>query len=219
MIRINIICEGQTEENFVKEILAPHLAPKGIGATPHNLGTGTNYDKLRKKIVKWLKEEPKSWVTTLIDLYAMPDDFPGWEEHRNKPPQDKVLALEAALKSNIESEKLDNWRFIPHYQLHEFEALLFSEPSVMETWLGIDNPLKPGAFSAIRKAFNTPEDINDKRETAPSKRISGLVKNYQKPTMGMIIASEIGLERMRAECPHFNSWLTTLEMLSEMKAE
>lgn len=215
MIRINIICEGQTEENFVKEILAPHLALKGIEATPHNLGTGTNYDKLRKKIIKWLKEEPKSWVTTLIDLYAMPDDFPGWAEHRNKPTQDKILALESALKTDIERENVDNWRFIPHYQLHEFEALLFSNPEVMENWLGIDSPVRPGTFAAIRRAFNTPEDINDKRETAPSKRISGLVKNYQKPTMGMIIAGEIGLEKMRAECPHFNAWLITLERLSQ----
>ncbi len=52
MIRVNIICEGQTEENFVKQMLAPHLLPLGINPTPHNLGTGTSYPKLKKKVLE-----------------------------------------------------------------------------------------------------------------------------------------------------------------------
>lgn len=213
MIRLNIVCEGQTEENFVKEILAPHLLSKGIIATPHNLGTGTQYAKLRKKVLEWLKQEPTSWVTTLVDLYAMPDDFPGFQAHQNKRPPDRIRALEQAFQADVEKEGLDNWRFIPHYQLHEFEALLFSDPDIMEEWLGIDYDLVPGAFQAVLRQFGSPEEIDTNRDKAPSKQILKLIPNYNKPAFGMIVAMEIGLEKMRAACPHFKEWLTRLETL------
>jgi hypothetical protein len=52
MVRIHIICEGQTEETFVKELLAPyflsaeiHLSPSLIGIPGHKGGT-IKYDRL-----------------------------------------------------------------------------------------------------------------------------------------------------------------------------
>jgi hypothetical protein len=38
MTRLAVICEGQTEEGFVKECLAPHLADHSVYATPRLLG-------------------------------------------------------------------------------------------------------------------------------------------------------------------------------------
>jgi hypothetical protein len=213
MIRINIVCEGQTEENFVKQILAPHLNLFGINPTPHGLGTGIQYGKLKKKVLEWMKEEPTTWVTTMIDLYRMPDDFPGMKENRYSPPLVKIERLEAAFKADIEKEGLSNWRFIPYYQLHEFEALLFADPALMEEWLSLDFEVEPGTFVSIREAFESPEHINNNPEQAPGKRIKKLIPSYRKPIHGMVVAKEVGLEKMRQECRHFNAWLTKLENL------
>ena len=38
MIRVHVICEGQTEEMFVNELLAPAMLPKGIQLIPALVG-------------------------------------------------------------------------------------------------------------------------------------------------------------------------------------
>jgi hypothetical protein len=40
---------------------------------------------------------------------------------------------------------------------------------------------------------------------------------YKKPLHGSLIASEIGLPRIRGECPHFNDWMTRLESLQPLR--
>jgi hypothetical protein len=217
MTRINIICEGQTEEAFVNKVLAPHFLTKGILVTARNLGKGNSYDKLRYNILQWMKEEKGAYVTTLIDLYGMNKGFPGYQENKHKLPYDKVAAVEAAVKADIEKEGLDGRQFIPHFQLHEFETLLFSEPKSLQEWLSIDRPVKPGAFQVIRDDFESPEHINDNPDTAPSKRILGIVPGYSKVAEGVLIAEIIGLEKIRAACKHFDGWLKRLEALAPKK--
>jgi len=41
-----------------------------------------------------------------------------------------------------------------------------------------------------------------------------LIEGYRKVDDGVDIASEIGLETIRRECPHFNVWLAQLEALA-----
>ena len=60
-------------------------------------------------------------------------------------------------------------------------------------------------------SFSSPEEINDSPETAPSKRVEALIPGYQKPLMGTLAALEIGLEKIRDACPHFNNWLSQIE--------
>ena len=67
----------------------------------------------------------------------------------------------------------------------------------------------------IRENFSTPEDINDSSDTAPSKRISNLIPDYNKRIDGPLLAEEIGLSTIRAECPRFNSWIMRMESLSD----
>ncbi len=64
---------------------------------------------------------------------------------------------------------------------------------------------------AIRHEFPTPEDINDSPTTAPSKRIKAVAPAYDKLLHGVAAASEIGLARMRSECPHFAEWIVFIE--------
>jgi hypothetical protein len=57
------------------------------------------------------------------------------------------------------------------------------------------------------------QDIDDSATTAPSKRILALAPTYRKPIDGTLGAQAVGIDRMRAECPHFAQWLAWLEEL------
>ena len=102
-------------------------------------------------------------------------------------------------------------RFIPYLQLHEYEALLFSDPIAFAS--GINQPQLASRFQQIRDEFPTPEDIDDDPQTAPSKRILATYRAYQKVLDGTLGARAVGIERMRQECPHFHEWVQRLEAL------
>ena len=216
MIRLNITTEGQTEEEFVSRILAPHLANFGKQITARSLRTSdghrggySNFDKVKRDVEQWLKEEPGAWHTTLLDLYGLNAKFPGYEAAKHLPPYQKVAHVEQAF-----GEHINFWRFFPFVQLHELETLLYAEPDVMQQVLGMYRRLPANHFAGILAECGTPELINDSRETAPSKRILQLCPNYDKITEGLLILEEIGLERIRQQCPHFNEWVTRLEQLT-----
>ena len=101
--------------------------------------------------------------------------------------------------------------------MYEFEGLLFSNVEefqyVTDGWC---SDVKNKLLEA-RNLFPTPEDINNNRETAPSKRILKIFANgeYSKTEHGPIIASAIGLAKIREECPLFNEWVTRLENLGQ----
>ncbi len=100
--------------------------------------------------------------------------------------------------------------------MHEFEGLLFSDMDAFERAiqvLGV-TPETIEKLRNIRRQFQTPEDINDNSETAPSKRIKKLIPRYNKKVHGPLIAAETGLDVIRAECPLFDEWVTRLESLS-----
>ena len=46
MIRLAIVVEGETEEEFVKSLLAPHLRTRAVAATPHLLGGNVTVERL-----------------------------------------------------------------------------------------------------------------------------------------------------------------------------
>ncbi len=104
-------------------------------------------------------------------------------------------------------------RFVPYLMMHEFEALLFSDCA--KFCIAIERPDVQTQLQEIQNQFSTPEHINDSKETAPSKRIMSLVEGYEKVLMGTRGVRVIGLEKIRAECPHFSNWLSRLESLSE----
>jgi hypothetical protein len=95
--------------------------------------------------------------------------------------------------------------------VHEFEALLFSDPSRFGVWT--DSERVVPALAKIASDFDNPEDINDGVHTAPSKRIQALMPGYDKAFHGPGIAIDIGLEVIRARCEHFRGWLERLEGL------
>ncbi len=222
MVRINITAEGQSEEAFVNQILAPYLLTKGKLVQTRRLRTSktqrggyTTYGKARYDIVQWLRSEPDAWHTSMVDLYGLRNDFPGYEAACSLPiPTAKATYIQQAWAAELANTEAAAHRFIPYVQLHEFEALLFTDPVVMEEWLGLNRNLPVGCFEQIAQQYPTPEWINDSPITAPSKRIEALCAGYDKVGEGLLVLEEIGLERLRESCPLFGSWLTILEGLS-----
>ena len=153
MIRLNVTAEGHAEEQFVNQILRPHLLPLGIYADVRRLRTSkshrggyTSFGKAEFDIKQWLSEDPTAWHTTLIDLYGLDNQFPAFEETRLLLPYERVTQLEQAFE-----ERINHHRFIPYLQLHEFEALLFADPAHTESWLQLDHPELPTLENDIRK--------------------------------------------------------------------
>lgn len=218
-VRINITAEGQTEEAFINQLLGPHLSAFGKVVHVRRLRTGktqrggyTNWSKAKADIEQWLRNDPGAWHTTLIDLYGLNGKFPGYTASRNLLPYPKVAHIEAAFGSGI---SMAAHRFIPFVQLHEFESLLFADPVKMEDWLGLDHRLPVNCFADVKQLFGgQAELINDSRITAPSKRILAVCPGYRKVVDGLLVLEEIGLPRIRQQCPHFDAWVSRLEQLS-----
>ena len=227
MTRILINVEGDTEEAFVEGILAPHLY--GLGYTQvaaRRLGEERERDRrggirpwpeARTNILGLLRGDTEVIVSTMVDYYGMPQSGPGaWPGRAGAAAQlSYPNGIETSLSADIASAMGGSFnprRFIPYVMMHEFEAMLFSDCA--EFARGIGQPDLTQTFQEIRDQFDTPENIDDSPDTAPSKRIEALVFRYRKPVIGIQAATAIGLPAIRAECGHFRGWLERLESLA-----
>jgi len=114
------------------------------------------------------------------------------------------------------SRDVGNRRFIPYIQLHEFEALLLAEPQKLDgEFFNRDEAIRK--LVQMASEFDSPELIDDDKETAPSKRIIREITEYDgmKASAGPNVAAKIGLDTLRSKCPHFNEWLNKIERLGE----
>lgn len=218
MARLHFVVEGQTEETFVRDLLAPALGERSVFADVHCVTTGrrgtrtfrgglSNYTHLKNDLTLWMKEDRGAdcWFTTMVDLYRIPDDVPGYRESRTiRDPLKRATFLERELRSDIGHPRL-----APYIQLHEFEALLFSDPQSFSIAFP-DHSREISALGEILDRAGNPELIDDGAETAPSRRICSLFPQYTKAVHGPIIAREIGLPKLRQACLHFNEWVGIL---------
>ena len=221
MIRVHVICEGQTEEMFVNELLQAvffskgiHLIPSLVGKPGHK-GGNFKFDRLYPDVKNRLLGDRSCYCTTFFDFYGLPTQFPGKNEaviqnNIKEKAATVAKAMSEALEKQLGSEAMR--RFIPFIQMYEFEALLFSDPVAFAK--GIGKQSLENDFERIVREFPTPEHINDSPQTAPSKRIEQLVLGYEKPIMGNLAAMEVGLTVMRQKCHLFNNWLEHLENLA-----
>ena len=176
-------------------------------------GGMSTYQRAKGDIIRWMKEDdnPDSYFSTMFDLFALPTDFPSFAEVQElQDPLAKIRELEKAFAKDIARQ-----RFLPYLQLHEFEALLLSDPSKFAVeFLNHDTAIEN--LGKMCSEFDSPELIDDGPETAPSKRIIQEIPEYagRKASAGPRIAHTIGLEVIRRRCPHFDQWLTHVEDLS-----
>lgn len=217
MKRLLIVVEGDTEIEFVNNVLRPYLYTKGVISVDsfkikHTKGGLTKYRHLKTDLINSVYES-NVVVSSLVDYYALPKDFPKYNEAQNIPDKSERLTfLEQAIKEDIETEK--NRRFpnlLPYIQLHEFEALVFSSLDAIRT-LYSDEEAEFEKIEQVVAAYPNPEEINDSPETAPSKRLKDgqLIKGYHKIIDGILIIEETGIETLLRKCPRFNAWVQQL---------
>jgi Domain of unknown function (DUF4276) len=222
-IRLYLTVEGETELKFAKETLFSHLAKFKVEVRPRMVltnrklgkrGGALNFQRLKRDTTHLMKEDAhrEARFSTMIDMYALPADYPGWKEAEKKSkPADRVLELEKALAA-----ELDDSRFIPFLQLHEFEAFLYCDLKQMQSRIE-DSDKAIGDLQKEVADYSCPEDIDEGETTAPSKRLIKHLPRYEnlKVRVGAPAASAIGLQVLREKCPHFGQWLTRLENLKQ----
>ena len=222
-IHLLVTAEGQTEQKFVKDVLAPYLGERNIftearcvltskdkRASKEFRGGLLSYEKAKNDIEHWMKERRGGvFFTTMFDLYALPNDFPGFNSASDATdPYHKVNILEHAM-----AEDIGDSRFVPYIQLHEFETLVLADPEKLD-WEYLEHDIPIANLKALTENKN-PELINDSKESAPSKRILHQIPEYDKVTAGVAVVKRIGLENLRSRCRHFNEWINRLENLTE----
>ena len=208
MIRLTVVVEGRTEEEFAKQVLTPHLVQYDVLTVPRILGqTGqSGGDVSIERLVTDMAQLSYSFdaVTTLVDFYGF----------RRRPTND-VGELERLIDeayARAPHRRLRDDRVFAYVQLHEFEALLFSDVQALAQAAAASSEAER-ELAGVRDQFASPEEINDRSDTAPSKRIASAVPGYDKALGGSLAAEAVGLAAMRGECPRFAAWLARLEAL------
>lgn len=223
MIEVIVVGEGQTEETFVRDVLAPafapldiFLSPRLVPTGPHSRGGALNEQRVLRYLRNTLRERADTYVATFFDLYGLPAGFPGLRESAGlADPLLKAAHIEAALaEAAVHAADCRADRVLPHVQPYEFEALLFADTDRLveldDRWRTAAAPLR-----AARAAAATPEHVNDGPLTHPSARLRAQLRepHFDKVLHGTAAARNIGLARLRAECRHFGAWLKRIESL------
>jgi hypothetical protein len=213
------LVEGPTEKIFISDILVPYLAEKGVFmrpiiiSKPGQKGGDVKFARVKNDIGLHLKQRPDTYLTLFVDYYGIKNDWPGLDEAKEQStPKRKAEKINRATKAKVNELFLD-WdserRFIPYVSMHEFEALLFSEPQKLAEQLNVSK----SKIDKILSDCGEPENIDDSPRTAPSKRLEYLSDRFKKTSTGITIAKAIGLTKIRERCPIFTNWLRSVEDL------
>jgi Domain of unknown function (DUF4276) len=221
--RVFALVEGVTEEKLVRSVLQPHLLAHEVLLEPIIVTTrrsasgrktgrgGGPWKTWHQELLKLASSQvgPLVRLTTMIDLYGLPQGFPGLNElERISDTRRRVDRAEAFMAADIGDE-----RFIPYVQRHEIEALVFVGLDRLRVLLDQRRDLQ-GLETLMAEVHGVePEDIDDGRTTAPSKRLCRHIPSYRKNLHGPLVFEDVGLAMLRARCPRFHAWVSTLEAL------
>ncbi len=229
MVDLYIVAEGHGEEAFIRQVLAPYLGAHGVFASTHrvttcdkerrvggrterNLQRGgvLTYQHIRDDIRRLSAQHGRrgAWISTLIDLYHLPNDFPEYARGQQlADPYARADALEAAMVAD-----LPGCRVLPYIQVHEFEALLFTDLARL-AYLCDDRQRRALDALIASTAGTEPERVNGGENTHPAARIEAVRPRYSKPRDVPNTLKEIGLQTLLARTQRFAAWVRRLESL------
>lgn len=221
MINIAVVCEGQTEVQFIKYIFNIYfkgriiLHPMTIPTSTNHKGGSLDYDRVKKFIQNISKINKFKYITTMFDYYALNSKFPDIKNPSidNNDIYKRITSLENSFKKDIDSIINNIKEFIPYYQLHEFETLLFTD---IDKFLVADPEWQDKYIDALKKDikdYKNIELINNSTETSPSHRIEKIfvIPRYKKIIHSIRIIEAIGIDNIRQKCRHFDEWCKKLE--------
>ena len=218
---VMVLAEGRTEQLFVKRVLEPYMRERSVDLMATLLtkrgqnGGDVRFLRAKKDIAVHLKQRKDTYVSLLVDYYGIDPRWPGRDAvQTGASPVEIATGICRATQDAVDAELKgyrSDLRFVPHISVHEFEALLFSEPATLASALQVDRK----NIDAILQKLGEPEAIDNTPQTAPSKCIEGLYSRFKKTSTGIEIAEKIGIERMRSMCPVFDCWLVRLQSLAD----
>ncbi len=222
-VKLHLIVEGETELAFARDTLKPHLAQHDVSVhsfllpTNRRLGAAggaLSWDRFRGNVSRLLKQyaDKSDRFSTMIDWYKLDPRFPGVAEAgKLAKAADRASTVATSVQAHFHSPRL-----FPFFTLHEFEALLFCDLSILALHL---RPHYERGIASLKAEIGStpPEDVDDGSSTHPSARLEKHLPGYHgaKVRVGAPAAGEIGLHVLREKCPHFGQWLTRLENLGQ----
>lgn len=209
MNRIVFIVEGDTEILLVDKVIMPYIYNLGYAIThtcqtittnrkQHKKGGVGSYGKFKNEIQNTLSQGDVL-VTTLIDFFKLPTDFPQFTDDSSK-----IQQIETAIHQDFDS----NPNLLPYIQRHEVEALMYSSMEGFKLVMDEDKQLEK--VQQIINQYPNPEDINNSPATAPSKRLQKIY-DYDKTGDGEMIFEMVGIEAMLEKCPRFANWINLIK--------
>ncbi len=77
MLDLIVVCEGQTEREFCRQVIAPHIAASGValagtlvGKPQKKRGGIRPWQTYRGELLRLAKERPERHLAVLVDYYA-----------------------------------------------------------------------------------------------------------------------------------------------------
>lgn len=204
-----IYVEGQEEELFVNRVLRGHLSSFGVvvqkpvlAATSFRIGNDddadvtvggvTNYHSIREDVLNQFAAgdiAAADVLTTLIDLYALPTSSPGSSEAnaQHLTGGHKASHIELEWKTDI-----GHANFFPYIQVHEFEALILTRPSVLEAYY----PENAAGIAQLRTecaGFITPKPSTTQKRLRPRTASSDGSRPIRRSTASVISRISVSL--------------------------
>lgn len=218
MRNLYFIVEGETEEEFIKRLLIPYLYGRGLrchiqailifmsgGGHGHN-----NAEHFLNTIEPVLHYSGEPVITSLLDFFRFPRKQPVFAACAAcRTAVEEAACLQQALFAEVQRIRPYPY-FIPYVQLHEFEALLFADVVGHE----LHHPGIQTEVAAVIDAYPSPEEINSRPESAPSKRLESIYRaykqHYRKAADAVDVVELIGMDRLLDRCPQFSAWVEHL---------
>jgi hypothetical protein len=167
-----LLCEGQTEEQFVNQVLVePILYSSGaLALQPRVLvtreakggrpaahgGVGWSFAIIDRNLRVLAKQQHLHGVSTMIDLYRFPADWKDYVDEAlarlalaERDPATRASMIERAIQQKYAPLFSHGVTFEPFLLVYEFEALLFSDPTKF-----VSTEAEDGLFFAMSEADN-----------------------------------------------------------------
>ena len=225
MVEVIVFAEGQSDEQFLKRVVAPSLRqhqvflkPVTMNTSKDSSGGAVNFDRLRFNVRNTLRQSGSTYLTTFLDLYALDTSMPGQTSASLiTDPLHRAAHIEGALHTALVDDLgFRKERFIPYVQPYELEGLFFSSAEAIARSVPGWQPAETELL-AVRQSFATPEHINDGYATKPSARLDAILRpRYRKTTHAPLIGEHVGLSAITQQCAHFAQWVERLRQLQPL---
>jgi len=135
VLEVIVLCEGQTEREFCREIVAPELAAHGlalsgtlVGKPQRKRGGIRDWAIYRAELIRLAKEREDRHLAVLVDYYGMPSTWPGRVTAAGQLNVLRGKCVEDAITLDLAGELPG--RFHPCIALHKLKVSFMS----IRTW-------------------------------------------------------------------------------------